>query len=98
MATSTHAADHRSQAKTLPLAIEHRAEWTTADLEFVAEFSADRDEDIALALGRSLYAIRAIRTVLEDRMTKARRRRIGAPPSQTLAITSWTEWEAQFDA
>lgn len=89
---NAHAADHRSQAITLPLATAHRASWDTDDLEFVANFSDERDEDIALALNRSLYAIRAIRAHLDTRLATARRAK-----RAEFAITSYDEWERSFD-
>lgn len=95
MNANPHAADHRSQAVTLPVATKHRAMWTNADLDFVLAFENERDEDIALALGRSLYAIRGIRSVIDDR--RAKRRAIN-PAKRELAITSWDEWERQFEA
>jgi len=90
-----HAADHRSQAITLPVATSHYAHWTLDELNFVAAFENERDEDIALALNRTLYAIRAIRAVLDDRRAKAKERRALAP--RELQITSWDAWERSFD-
>lgn len=90
-----HAADHRSQAITLPVATSYRATWTIAELEFVAEFERDRDEDIALALNRTLYAVRGIRAVLSDRRAKAIERRTSAR-REAFAITSYDEWERSF--
>ena len=95
MTALAHAADHRSQAITLPVATEHRATWVREDLEFVQMFNDERDEDLALALGRSLYAIRAIRHVIEDRIAKERTRRALRP--REVAITSWDEWERSFE-
>jgi hypothetical protein len=89
---NTHLADHRSQANTLPVATSYRAAWTTDELLFVAEFINDRDEDIALALGRTLYAIRAIKTHLDERRAA---RRFASP--REAIITSYDAWERSFD-
>lgn len=95
MATNAHAADHRSQANTLPTATSLHATWTTAELEFVAAFGdTERDEDIALALNRSLYAIRAIRTHLDERLASAPRTRIARP--REVVVTSYDAWERSF--
>lgn len=46
------------QARTLVTADAHRERWTKDEIEFVVEMTEiERDEDIAIALGRSLYAI-----------------------------------------
>lgn len=92
MNTNAHAADHRSQAITLPVAVAYRASWTTDELLFVAEFAADRDEDIALALGRTLYAIRAIRQHLDERRAV---RRFASP--REAVVTSYDAWERSFE-
>lgn len=95
MIVNAHAADHRSQAIALEVAVRHHDHWTTKDLEFVQAFSDDRDEDIAIALGRSLYAIRGIRGVLTERMERAQRRANGA--GVETVITSFDAWERSFD-
>lgn len=87
-----HAADHRSQAITLPVASSHRATWTTDELLFVAEFANERDEDIAVALGRTLYAVRGIRAHLDERRAV---RRFAAP--REVVITDFAAWEASFE-
>jgi len=94
---SKHAADHRSQATTLPVATSHRANWTLAELEFVEAFDAERDEDIALALNRTLYAVRGIRAHLTERREIAAVRATVAR-RDAFAVTSWDEWERSFDA
>ncbi len=95
MTTIAHAADHRSQAITLPNATAHRETWETDDLLFVQAFAEERDEDLALALGRSLYAIRAIRTHIEQRLAHVAQRRTLS--RRELTVTSWDEWERSFD-
>ncbi len=96
MTTTAHAADHRSQAITLPEADHHYESWTTAEIEFVETFSDDeRDEDIATAIGRSLYAVRSLRTRLDD--AKAAASRVRNLSRRELVITSFDEWERSFD-
>jgi len=49
------------QGATLVTADSWGERWTRDDLEFVREFTAtERDEDLAYALGRTLYALWAI--------------------------------------
>jgi hypothetical protein len=95
MTTNAHLADHRSQAITLPEASHHNESWTLDELTFMVEFADDRDEDIALALGRSLYAVRAMRPHLADRFATATRAR--ALSRRELVVTSFDEWERSFD-
>lgn len=55
--TSNHPSA-KAQGRTLPLASHHRETWTPDEVEFVlAMTDEERDEDIAVALGRSLYAV-----------------------------------------
>ena len=57
--TETWAA--RVESNTLATAEHHREPWTRDEIEFVVTFTdVERDEDIAYALGRSLYAVWAI--------------------------------------
>ena len=56
MTTNTWAAE--TQSTTLITADHYREPWSREELEFVREFTeVDTDEDLAVALGRSLYAI-----------------------------------------
>lgn len=49
---------NRVQATTLATATAYKQRWETDDLELVVEFTETvSDEDLALVLGRSLYAI-----------------------------------------
>lgn len=95
MTTTAHAADHRSQAITLPEADHHNESWTLDELTFMVEFADERDEDIALALGRSLYAVRAMRPHLAERFTNATR--VRNLSRRELVITSFDEWERSFE-
>ncbi len=59
MSTSTWAA--RKQGTTLVTADAHGEAWEQDDVELVIAFTDDvRDEELAVTLGRSLYAIWAI--------------------------------------
>jgi hypothetical protein len=93
----THAADHRSQVATLAEADAWGEMWTTEDLDFVRAFANERDEDLAKALGRTLYAVRAARQIDAKRDERRARTVSGAHlPSATLTITSYADWEASF--
>lgn len=92
MIRNAHAADHRSQAITLPEATSHREFWSQDELDFVLTFENERDEEIALALGRTLYAVRGIRGVLHER--RAVRRPVAR---REVVVTSYDEWERSFD-
>lgn len=53
----------RIEGETLVVADAHRESWTTEDVDFVRAFTDDAtDEEIAYALGRSLYAIWSIQS------------------------------------
>ena len=95
MTLNAHAADHRSQAITLPVATSHRANWTLAELEFVEAFETERDEDIALALNRTLYAVRGIRRHTAERRATAAVRSTRA--RREWSITSWDAWERAYE-
>ncbi len=63
----TNASNLKSQDLTLITADSLGERWTRDDLEFVAEFTdAERDEDLALALGRSLYSLWAIQNRIRN--------------------------------
>lgn len=55
----------RSQARTLEDAHHSGLEWTHADIAAL-ESHEGRDEDLALALGRTLFAIYAMREALAN--------------------------------
>lgn len=60
------------EANTLATAKNHRSTWTSDDLEFVAAFRDEAtDEELAIALGRSYFAIASIKRELDERMTKS---------------------------
>ena len=54
----TNTTNTRAQARTTRSADANGERWTREDLEFVVAFTdTERDEDLAIALGRTLYAI-----------------------------------------
>lgn len=58
---TTNASSLASQDRTLADASNWGETWTVEDVEFVVEFTDDvKDEELALTLGRSLYAIWAL--------------------------------------
>lgn len=60
---------HEVEARTLPMAENHRDYWEREDLEFVREFrDTATDEELAYALGRSYYAVVSIKHVLDERL------------------------------
>jgi hypothetical protein len=80
----------RTQGATLVTADAHNAPWDDDDIEFVATFTDDAtDEEIAIALGRSLYAIWAIQTRIREGAITPRRRDARSPITRT--------WDAGFD-
>ena len=59
------------ESRTLITADNHREIWDIEDLEFVAAFrETESDESLAIALGRSYFAITAIKRILDERITK----------------------------
>lgn len=82
--TTNHTYDEACQGRTKPEADRHRDDWTNEDLELVAAFRGESTvEDLALATGRTYYAIHAILQVLDERLARAEaRRRTNARPSQ----------------
>ena len=69
----------RVEARTLATAENHREVWTNADLEFVAAFRDEAtDEELAVTLGRSYYAIASIKRVLDERMGRVVENRVTA--------------------
>lgn len=52
----------RTQTLTARNAVKHGEGWTSADLEFVSAFAPEAsDAELALTLGRTLFAIQAIK-------------------------------------
>lgn len=75
----------RIEGATLVTADHHRESWTRDELEFVTTFTNDaRDEEIAYALGRSLYAIWAIQY-------RIRNGEIEFTERTTPRVTQWDE-------
>lgn len=78
---------NRTQRATLATATRNGEGWTSADLAFVTAFAPDTtDADIALALGRTLYAIQTIRHAIDaGRATGSTR------TTTTRAYVGWVE-------
>jgi hypothetical protein len=77
---------HRVEAETLKTADNHRETWDLDDLEFVAAFRDEtNDEELAVTLGRSLYAVQSIKRVLDERITRE-----VAVRNVTRTETGWT--------
>lgn len=61
----------RLQGETLEKVTKYRETWTSTELEFVREFEGEAtDAELAFALGRTLYAIQAIKRELREQPTK----------------------------
>lgn len=86
--TETWAA--RVESNTLATAEHHREPWTRDEIEFVVTFTdVERDEDIAYALGRSLYAVWAIQH-------RIRSGELATPPATKRTKTT-TQWDQGYD-
>lgn len=100
MATNTYTL--QAQARTLEAAKRTGTHWTQAELDAVRELDERglTDEQIALALQRSLYAIQSIHHVLAER---GETHRIVAKASSASrqfeqGFTDLAAWEASFNA
>lgn len=61
----------RTQAITAAAARKHGEGWTLADLEFVSAFAGEvTDAELAVALGRTLFAIQAIKHAIANGTAK----------------------------
>lgn len=85
------------QGTTLVTADAHRERWTRDEVEFVVAMTdGERDEDIALALGRSLYAVwnlqHRVRTLgvagVLTRDEQAQAREVRLCPTHSIALTA----------
>lgn len=69
MTANTWAAE--VEQRTLATADNHRETWDVEDLEFVAAFAnSASNEELAVTLGRSLYAIQSIKNVIDERVRR----------------------------
>ncbi len=76
----------RTQAVTIANASKHGEGWTSADLEFVTAFSDDvTNEELALSLGRTLFAIASIKQAIAEGTAKGSDRR------PVTAYRGWVE-------
>lgn len=63
----TNVSNAKAQARTTTCAESNGDAWETSDIEFVIAFTDDaRDEDIAIALGRTLYAVWSVQTRIRN--------------------------------
>lgn len=90
---SSRASTLKHQGETLEKATRYRETWTSAELELVREFEDScSDRELADALGRTLYAVQAMKQALRERPAKvvsaARAVRTGA---QLAYDKGWTE-------
>lgn len=63
---ASNLSDQRAQARTLPTAVNHGDEWGQEDLDMLVQFSDETAEEIARAIGRTVYAVRSMRELLAD--------------------------------
>lgn len=76
----------RTQNATREIASNNGEGWTIADLEFVTTFTNDAtDAEIAITLGRTLYAIQSLRVALDAG------KRVGSTRTKVSAYRGWTE-------
>jgi hypothetical protein len=81
--------DQKVEQRTLVTADNHRELWDDDDLAFVAAFRDDAtNEELAVTLGRSLFAITSIKQVLDERIAKqvAERRRAQRPSQRAYTF------------
>lgn len=53
-----------TQARTETHAVRHGEIWTSAEMEFVVAFPDCTNEEIAIALGRTLFAVQTMRVAI----------------------------------
>lgn len=76
----------RTQSATRQTATRNGEGWTSADLEFVTTFAGEAtDAELALAMGRTLYAIQTMRHAI------AAGRAVGSTRVTTPAYRGWME-------
>lgn len=75
----------RTQATTAAHATHHGEGWTSRDLEFVSSFPEATNAELALALGRTLFAVASIKqAILEGTAVGSAR------TPQVKAYRGWT--------
>lgn len=83
-----NASTRRAQARTLATAVAWGEEWGKHEIEMVAAFTDETAEELARALGRTVYAVQSIREALHKGLVDAqgaRRRREPEPFTFTFA-------------
>jgi hypothetical protein len=89
--SDSNASTRRAQARTLPTAVAWGEEWSKDELEIVASFTDETAEELARALGRTVYAVQSVR---ED-LHKGRRDATGGRrpmPQPAFAFTFGKGW------
>jgi hypothetical protein len=80
-----------AQARTLPTAVNWGEEWSRDEIEVIAGFPDDTAEELARALGRTVYAVQAIREdLLHGRRDAQGRQR--PKPAPAFAFTFAKGW------
>jgi hypothetical protein len=83
---SSNASTVRAQAASLATAVRHGEGYTSADLELITAFTDDvTDRELAVALGRSVYAIQAIQAAIREGKP------VGSTRKPAPAYRGWTE-------
>ena len=79
-----------AQARVAPLADNWGQEWTQDQLEFVQAFAELPSEEIALALGRTVYAVNQVRDNLRLGLASASEGRTRARRMKALQALPWS--------
>ena len=80
-----------AQARTLPTAVNWGEEWSRDEVELVASFPDDTAEELARALGRTVYAVHAVREDLLHGRRDAEGRMV-RKPQPVFAFTFAKGW------
>lgn len=86
--SDSNSSTRRAQARTLATAVAWGEEWGKQEIEMVAAFPEETAEELARALGRTVYAVQSVRERLAQGLvdaTGARRRREPEPFRFTFA-------------
>lgn len=82
--TDSNASTRRAQARTLPTARHWGEEWGKGEVAMVAGFPEETAEELARALGRTVYAVQSIREKLAKGELDADGRRRRATEAQSF--------------
>ena len=78
----TNASTRQAQARTLPTAVHWGEDWGKGEIEMVAGFPEETAEELARALGRTVYAVQSLR----ERLAKGLVASDGRPVRQAPAF------------